>query len=361
MQNKVIRIEDLRREAPDLEPAVRALERGEIIAFPTETVYGLGILPDIPEAAERLNRIKGRRRDHPLTLHLDQDEEILRHAGTLTPLSHRLLARFSPGPLTLVLPARDGPDEVGIRIPRHPVCQALLREVRGAMLATSANLTGDPSAVEIHAIAQDLADQVAWIVDAGPSHYRVASTVVRPRGDVPEVLREGAIPSSLILDEAGPVTLIICMGNTCRSPMASRLLEARLVKRFMSDRKGRVRPLPAVRSAGIGAVDGSPTSDGAFLALKALGLDLQDPVSTRLRVPHLRAADFILAVSPSIASSIRNLLPEVGDRIEVMNESSGGIPDPIGGSVQEYEACAALMEASLDAFLDRHASRFQGE
>ncbi len=361
MQNKVIRIEDLRREAPDLGPAVRALERGEIIAFPTETVYGLGIRPDIPGAMERLNRIKGRREDHPLTLHLAEEEDIQRHTGTLTPLSHRLLSRFSPGPLTLVLPGPGESKEVGIRVPRHPVCQALLQEVRGALLATSANFTGSPSPVEADAIAPDLADKVAWIVDAGPSHYRAASTVVRPRCDVPEVIREGAIPSSLILDEIGPVPLIICMGNTCRSPMASRLLEARIAKRFTADRQERGLPLPVVRSAGIGAVDGSPASRGAVLAMKARGMDLHDPISTRLLPSHLKAADFILAVTPSIGRSIRNLLPEVEHRIDVMNESAGGIPDPIGGSVLEYEACAALMEAFLEAFLDRNVFRFQGQ
>jgi len=359
MKNKVIHLQDTDWQPGDLDRAIEALKKGEIVAFPTETVYGLGVCQGHAEAAERLNRIKRRLAHHPLTLHLSTDAEIGDHVKSpLTPLGTRLLNRFTPGPLTLILPALDGAGEVGIRIPRHSLCQALLKGVGGALLATSANFTGETSATDPGAFPEDLAAEIAMIVDAGPSRYKSASTVVRPEGDRPVFLREGAIPPQLILDVCGPVTLIVCTGNTCRSPMASIMLKDMLSQRYTKDFQRKGLPIPEVRSAGTGAASGIPATRNAILAMKGRGLDLGGHVSTRLTPALVKESDFILTMSKWAARRIVELDPESEDRIAVLNESGGGIHDPVGGPLEEYRSCSEILQEALDDFLDLHEARF---
>jgi len=361
MSDKIQRIDESDLHRDRLRPAVDALRRGQIVAFPTETVYGLGVLAQTESGAGRLNRLKGRSPDHPLTHHLAAPDHLATHVATLSPLAQRLVDRFLPGPLTLLLPAPEGGREVGIRIPSHPVCQALLEGVGGALLATSANRTGEPPATSVDRIPRPLLDGVGVAIDSGPTRYGAASTVIRPTGDRVEVVRDGAVPTALLADECGPVTLIVCPGNPCRSPLAAALLRKLLRKRFRRDREARGLPLPAVHSAGIGAYNGGPASGNAILIGRDFGLDLRDHRSRRLTPELIRGSDFILGMSPGFADLIGELAPEATGRVEVLNPSGGGVPDPFGGVLEVYRAVAETLQRALGEFLDRHAERFCGD
>ncbi len=184
----------------DLAAAGGHLRAGRLVAFPTETVYGLGAHALDDDAVGRIFEAKGRPVDNPLIVHL-ADAEGLERLAIPTPLALALAGRFWPGPLTVVLDARPGVprrttgglDTVAVRVPDHPVAIALLREARVPVAAPSANRSGRPSPTTAAHVLADLGGRIDAVVDGGRCVIGVESTVVDARGDVPVVLREGAV------------------------------------------------------------------------------------------------------------------------------------------------------------------------
>lgn len=177
------------------------LRSGRLVAFPTETVYGLGAHAFDPGAVERVFEAKGRPIDNPLIVHLADETGLARVAREVPPLARRLAASFWPGPLTMVLEAAPGVpaettgglDTVAVRVPDHPVAIALLREAGIPVAAPSANRSGRPSPTEARHVMTDLGGRIDAVVDGGACTIGVESTVVDVRGEVPVVLREGAV------------------------------------------------------------------------------------------------------------------------------------------------------------------------
>ncbi|MFA9428788.1 L-threonylcarbamoyladenylate synthase [Egicoccus sp. AB-alg2] len=189
---------------PDVDGLARAcaaLRAGELVAFPTETVYGLGADARRADAVARVFAAKGRPADNPLIVHLADAGQVGSVVSRWTPLARSLAATFWPGPLTIVVDAADtlpsvttgGLSTVAVRVPDHPVAEALLRAVDLPVAAPSANRSGRPSPTEARHVADDLGDAVAVVVDGGPCPVGVESTVVDARGPRPVVLREGSI------------------------------------------------------------------------------------------------------------------------------------------------------------------------
>jgi L-threonylcarbamoyladenylate synthase len=196
----------------DRERAAAILRAGGLVAIPTETVYGLAVRADDAAAVARLFAAKGRPSDNPLIVHVADIADVLLVARELTPLARRLLERHAPGPLTVVLPARDdlpravtaGLDTVAVRIPDHPVALALLAAAGVPLAAPSANRSGRPSPTRAEHVLADLDGRIDAVVDAGPARVGLESTVVDARGASPVVLREGGIGrEELLSDGAG--------------------------------------------------------------------------------------------------------------------------------------------------------------
>lgn len=172
------------------------------MAYPTETYYGLGALARDADAVARLVRAKGRPDGKPLPL-VAADVAAVREVAILGPRAARLAARFWPGPLTLVLPARAGlpaaitagTGTVGVRVPGSDVARALAREAGGAIVSTSANASGEQPAARAEDLAPELRDRIDLVLDAGPSPGAAPSTVVAvdERGGV-RLLRAGVVP-----------------------------------------------------------------------------------------------------------------------------------------------------------------------
>jgi L-threonylcarbamoyladenylate synthase len=190
--------------APDdagIAAAAAALRAGGLVAFPTETVYGLGAHAGDAEAVRRIFAVKGRPADNPLIVHLPDATAVADVAAALTPLAKDLAQRFWPGPLTLVLEARPslprvttgGLTTVAVRVPDHPVAAALLAEAAVPVAAPSANRSGRPSPTTAEHVLADLGPAVDLVLDGGPCPVGVESTVVDARGERPIVLREGSI------------------------------------------------------------------------------------------------------------------------------------------------------------------------
>jgi L-threonylcarbamoyladenylate synthase len=181
--------------------AASMLRRGGLVAFPTETVYGLGANALDAAAVRRVFAAKGRPVDNPLIVHVASPDGLDAVASAVSPLARDLADRFWPGPLTLVVDAaghvpRDttaGLSTVAVRMPDHHVALWLLRAAHLPVAAPSANRSGRPSPTTAQHVADDLGDAVDLILDGGPCPLGLESTVVDTRGPVPVVLREGAV------------------------------------------------------------------------------------------------------------------------------------------------------------------------
>ncbi len=193
--------------------AAQLLRAGELVAFPTETVYGLGADAANPAAMRRLFEAKGRPSDHPVIVHV-ADLAAAEHWSAGMPAGAQALARaFWPGPLTLVVPraagvsdaVTGGQSSVGLRVPSHPVARALLVAFGGAIAAPSANRFGHVSPTTAQHVADDLGDAVALILDGGACDVGIESTIVAFDGEAPMLLRPGGIGADAIAGVLGPV------------------------------------------------------------------------------------------------------------------------------------------------------------
>jgi L-threonylcarbamoyladenylate synthase len=186
----------------DIEAAVRALRAGELVAFPTETVYGLGADAANASAVAELYRVKGRPDGHPVIVHVAAGADIERWVLTVPGYARALADACWPGPLTLVLPRRPGAiaDQVtggratvGIRVPAQPLAQELLRAFDGGVAAPSANRFGRVSPTTAEHVRADLGTDVRVILDGGPCAVGVESTIVDCTGEGPVILRHGGV------------------------------------------------------------------------------------------------------------------------------------------------------------------------
>jgi L-threonylcarbamoyladenylate synthase len=193
--------------ADDVARAADALRRGELVAFPTETVYGLGADAANPAAVKRLFAVKRRPRDHPVIVHIARAEQLAELAEDVPDAAHALAAAFWPGPLTLVVPRNPervvpevtgGRDTVGLRVPDHPLARSLLEAFGGGVAAPSANRFGKVSPTSAEHVRADLGDDVAVVLDGGACRVGIESTIVDLTGPEPAILRIGGVSRARI-------------------------------------------------------------------------------------------------------------------------------------------------------------------
>jgi len=192
----------------DLQPAATVLKKGGVIAYPTETVYGLGASIFQREAVARIFAIKGRDGKRPISIMISSPADVDRFCADISILGRMLMAAYWPGPLTLILKAsKKLPDyivsqegRIGLRLPDHPICAALMRLHREPITSTSANLSGQPPRVNAQQIIDQFGDQVDLVIDGGECRSSQSSTVVDVSRAAPNVLREGAIPIAEIMN-----------------------------------------------------------------------------------------------------------------------------------------------------------------
>jgi L-threonylcarbamoyladenylate synthase len=196
----------------DIARAVEALRRGGLVAFPTETVYGLGADASNPDALRRLYAVKGRPPRHPVIVHLADSDQLGDWARAVPPEAQKLAGAFWPGPLTLVLPrcrervpveVTGGLDTVGLRVPDQPVALRLLRAFGRGVAAPSANRFGNVSPTTAADVRADLGADVDVILDGGRCAVGVESTIVDCSGDGLAILRLGGLPREQVEEIAG--------------------------------------------------------------------------------------------------------------------------------------------------------------
>ena len=184
-----------------LEEGAKLLKKGGLVAFPTETVYGLGAHSFQPRALEKIFEVKGRPPDNPLIIHISRTEELEQVADQVPLEAYRLGEKFWPGPLTLVLKRKEGLPEqnsrglptIAVRLPAHPLARGLLKKVEAPLSAPSANLSGSPSPTQAEHVWEDLAGKIDAIIDGGISTVGVESTVLNLCVNPPVLLRPGGV------------------------------------------------------------------------------------------------------------------------------------------------------------------------
>jgi len=198
-----------------VEKGISILRQGGIVAYPTDTVYGLGACASLPQAVGRVYEVKERPRNMPLPLLLADVSQISRVAEPVPPIAWSLIHTFLPGALTIVLLRSSsvpdiisgGGTTVAIRIPAHPVPVALIEGLGAPVVGTSANLSGRPSPLTAEEVYSQLGDKIDLIIDGGRCQGGKESTIVDVTGQTPVLLREGAISREELEQVCGRITL----------------------------------------------------------------------------------------------------------------------------------------------------------
>jgi L-threonylcarbamoyladenylate synthase len=260
----------LRASQVDIDAAVQALRDGDLVAFPTETVYGLGANAQNPAAVRRIFEAKGRPLSHPVIVHLDSPKFLHRWVSEVPAAAARLAERFWPGPMTLVMPraanvhdiVTGGQDTVAIRVPSHPMAQQLLTAFGGGIAAPSANRYGRLSPTRAEHVRDELGDAVRMVLDGGESQIGLESTIVACEGDKVRLLRPGAVTASQ-LREVAPDLIVGADAFSARVPGS------------LPSHYAPTTPMSVVPSGEIDAQAAAASSGGTRIAVLAQRLPLK--------------------------------------------------------------------------------------
>ena len=301
--------------AENIERAAVLLRDGQLVSFPTETVYGLGADARNAEAVQRIFVAKGRPAAHPVIVHLADASALPRWASAVPPGARALADKFWPGPLTLILPRTasvsgvisGNQDSIGLRVPAHPVARALLARFAAlggdGVAAPSANRFGRVSATTAQHVADDFGEEIALILDGGPCAHGIESTIVSFMGAEPELLRPGA----LSIDALARVLGRAPRPASAAAPRASGTLAAHYAPRTPARLVARAELLAALGSIGskrghIAVLAHSlaqpPLFDGTWLDAPDRDHAYAQQLYANLRMLDAQAADEIWIEAP---------------------------------------------------------------
>lgn len=378
---KIIKINAANYDINLIMPVARILAKGGLVAFPTETVYGLAVNAALPEAIKRLGNVKKSPPGRPFTFHLADIDNIHRYVTHIPSLAHRLIRNFWPGPLTLVLKATaprgiaysllglaDSNDNwIGLRLPAHPIARDLIRSSGVSVIAPSANPAGMPAPNQADEVLHNFNDQIDVVIDSGPTRYKQASTVVKVYPDLPapkktkdkqagnrlEILREGVINREAITELTHKIILFVCTGNICRSPMAVGLAKRMLAKKLGVKENALEQKSYKVISSGTASISNNPPTNHAFQVMKEFQCDISEHTSQPITVTMIEEADQVYVMTRGHLSTLKEWAPKETHKISLLDPSGKNIQDPIGGDIDVYRQCALKIKENLEAIQEK--------
>jgi protein-tyrosine phosphatase len=344
--------------------AASCLAGGGVVVFPTETVYGVGARATDPKALAKLRDLKQRPDEKPFTVHIGSRGAVDQYVPGLQGVGRRLTEKAWPGPLTLIfdvpeaqnapviresssehVPAMYHEGTIGIRCPDDHIAAAILNEAAVPVVAASANPGGAPAPVTAQEAIATLDGQVDLILDTGRTRYARASTIVHVRNDGYELLREGVLDERTIRRLSHLYIVVVCSGNTCRSPMAAGMLRRMLAQRLGLGDKELEQHGYHIESAGVSGIGGSPPATAAVEVLRDRNIDITGHRSQPLTLEQAHRADYIFAMTRAHLDAVRSLAPAAAERVRLLAEQD--IEDPIGEGPAVYARCADQIERAL--------------
>ncbi|OHB73156.1 MAG: threonylcarbamoyl-AMP synthase [Planctomycetes bacterium RBG_16_55_9] len=368
----MIKLDPANIDMGGIKEAAELIDAGALVAFPTETVYGIACRAR-SDSLGRLDRVKGRSAQKRFTLHIAQPSNVDTYVPTMKIIARKLIRNAWPGPVTIVfeLQRRDidiqrkklEPDvfeslykngSIGIRCPDHPVATALLGQTLNPVVAPSANLTGHSPAVNGEQVLRRLSGRIDMLLDAGPSQYGVNSTVVKMSKKGLEILRPGVCSKERLRTLSKVKFLFVCTGNTCRSPMAEGFCKKYLAEKLHAHIDELDQIGYTVDSAGVIGSVGFPASPQAVVACAAKGVDLGAHRNKGLSEKLIEESDFIYVMEPAHREKVLAIVPSAAGRCLLLEEN-GRVLDPIGHPQSFYDSCAEQIQKAVTERIDELA------
>jgi len=364
VETKIIKLDAVNIDSAGIEEAAAIVDAGGLVAVPTETVYGIACSVK-KDSLAKLSDIKGRTAEKYYTLQIAESGDVHKYIPKLGLRYLKLIQNAWPGPLTIVFELDQDDinkqqnkldskvfenlykdNSIGIRCPDNAIALELLKRANGPVVVPSANITGQPPAIDAEQVLDQLAGKIDLVIDAGPCKYKTSSTVVKIGKNGLEILREGAY-SQLELEVLSQVKILfVCTGNTCRSPMAEGIFKKYLAEKLQCKVDDLEKIGYKVSSAGIMDTAGYPASTEAIEVCAAKGINIKTHRNQGLTKELVRESDFIFAMERMHQAHIIAFESEAENRCFLL-AGNKEIPDPIGLPRHSYENCAKLIEKSV--------------
>jgi len=364
MQTKVVKLDPNKADIAKIKEAAALVDAGGLVAFPTESVYGIACRAKI-DSLIKLNNLKGRNPDKYYTLHIGQKSEAKKYVPTVGLKAEKLIRNAWPGPLTIVFELDDKDmdkqqislkrgvfeslyknNSIGIRCPDNPTASILLRLTHNPVVAPSANVTGRLPATDAEEVLAQFSGQIDLLLDAGPCKYKKSSTVVKIGKNNLEILRQGVYSQAELEAMSEVKFLFVCTGNTCRSPMAVGIFRKYLAEKLQCEVDHLDKMGYKISSAGTIDMASSPASAEATAACAANGIDIKAHRSKALSQKLIEENDFIFAMSRMHRERVTALSQEAANKCVLLAEDKD-IPDPIGQEQQVFNNCAELIKEAI--------------